>query len=183
MYRLILFGFLIVLLSCKQQPRPKTEQRPVSKFYDFNLKVDIINPFAGVDSEFLYANAGDYFDEVERQVIEAKNFKPNTLYLIPIFENINKVAKKDTFQIKLTNKQIDTLYSLVTALFDVSKRNIAIDSIPPSPSYNDGLSIYVELDLMSRGNKYMTKFNFGSELEQNKGAYLYKYLLKLKNNR
>ena len=183
MYRLIFFVLCLPLLSCRQQIRPKTEQQPFYKFYDFNLKIDVINPFAGVDSEFLYVNAGDYFDEVERKVIDAKYFKSNSLYLIPIFENLNKVGNKDTFQIKITNGQIDTLYSLVTALFDVNKTNITLDTIPPPPSYNDGLSIYVELDLMLRGNKYMTQLTFGNEQEQNKGAYLYKYLLKLKNNR
>ena len=111
-------------------------------------------------------------------------FKPNTLYLIPIFENLNKVEKKDTFQIRVADAELDTLYSLVTALFHVKDRNITSDSMPrPSAFYSDGLSLYAELDLYFRGNKYMTQLNFGNEQEQNNGAYLYKYLLKLKNNR
>src|SRR5687768_13835442 len=142
MRRLFVLVFFLFLLSCKQQPHVKPEQRPSYKFYDFNLKIDIINPFAGVDTEFLYANTGDYYDEVEQKVFNEGHFKPNTIYLIPIFENLNKVGKKDTFQIKITNPQIDTLYSLVTDLFDVTKKNIASDSITPPPSYNDGLSLY-----------------------------------------
>ena len=183
MYRLILLGICLLLFGCRHQSKPKEKQWQTYKFYDFNLKIDIVNPFAGVDTEYLYVNGGDFFDEVEHKVTEAKYFKPNTIYMIPIFENLNKVGKKDTLEINISSEQIDTLYSLVTALFDLNKRNIALDSIPPPPSYNDGLSVYVELDLMFRGNKYMTQLNFGNEQQPNKGAYLYKYLLKMKNNR
>lgn len=188
MDRLILLGLIVIPISCNDQNQlqqiNKNQNHGLYKFYDFNLKVEIINPFKGIESRYLYVNSGmDYFDQSNDSVISRESFKSNTLCYIDVFENLNNNSKiKDTLKIQIDNSQIDTLYQLASELFKIGTKNISTDSISQPPKYTDGLAANVELDLGFRGNKYLTQLSFGSEHQDNNFTILYKYLLKLRNS-
>ena len=50
------------LYSCSnKQNSKKLDDKTSFRYYDFNLNIDIINPFTGLESRMFILNAGDEF--------------------------------------------------------------------------------------------------------------------------
>lgn len=152
---------LLFLLSCSQ--RQNTNQRSdktLFRYYDFNLNVDIVDPFTGLESRMLILNAGDeFYDELSDTLYFVQNPKPEALYFIKYNPNENLRQNKhlktvgDTTLVQLTKAQLDTVYSLASKVFCIDRSNISKDSIPPPP-LGDAKIARLVLDLKFRGDNY-----------------------------
>jgi hypothetical protein len=178
---------LLFLYSCSQ--RQDTNQRSdktLFKNYDFNLNVDIVDPFTGLENRMLILNGGDeFYDELLDTLYFVQNPKPDALYFIEynpdknLRHNRHRKTVGDTTLVQLTKSQIDTVYSLASKVFYLDSNNVSRDSIPPPP-LGDAKTSRVVLDLKFRGDNY-------SRLVKKTGdkdfQLLYNYLLTKKNSR
>src|SRR5437867_813969 len=139
MLRLTIAGLILFILpSCTEQnpfldnDKKVTEKR--FRFYDFNVTVDILNPYLGHENRFLILNNGmDLYDEQGKH-ITIKDFKPQTLYYISYkraLSNRNRIEGIDTTVIELKKEQLDTIYYLTVKLFNIDTANLSKDTIPP----------------------------------------------------
>lgn len=177
----------LFLISCSE--RQNTEQpkdKKLFKFYDFNLNVDIVDPFTGLESRMLILNGGDeFYDEFSDTLYFVQNPKPDALYFIRYNPTENYRQNKhqktvgDTTLVLLTKPQIDTVYSLASKVFHLDTDNVSKDSIPPPP-LGDAKIARVVFDLKFRGDNY-------SRLVKKTGdkdfQLLYNYLSTRENSR
>jgi hypothetical protein len=158
---LIASFILLYLYSCSDRQNTNRPNNITGfKYYDFNLNVDIIDPFTGLESRMLILNAGDeFYDELSDTLYFVQHPKPDALYFIKYNPNENLRQNKDrktvgdTTLVLLTKSQIDTIYNLASKIFHLDSNNASRDSIPPPP-LGDAKIARVVLDLKFRGDNY-----------------------------
>ena len=177
----------LFLYSCSNKQNPnKPDDKTPFRYYDFNLNIDIINPFIGLESRMLILNAGDeFYDELSDSLYFVQNPKSDIIYFIDYVPNENVRHKKqyktlgDTAIVQLTKPQLDTIFNMISKVFQFDTINISNDSIPRPPLEHAKIA-KVTLDLKFRGDNY-------SRLVKNTGEkdfkHLYNYLLSKKQSR
>jgi hypothetical protein len=151
---------ILFLYSCseRQNADPTNDNKPF-RYYDFNLNVDIVDPFTGLESRMLILNAGDeFYDELSDTLFFVQQPKPDALYFIKYNQNATQQNKHqktvtDTTLVWLIKSQIDTVYNLTSKIFYLDSNNISRDSIP-LPPLGDAKIARVVLDLKFRGDYY-----------------------------
>ncbi len=189
MVRLIITTLVcLYVVSCtsNKQPDSRNIQAKLPLFYNFNIGVDIVSPFNGLESRFLIINSGtDFYDQQIDSIVHLQQARPYFLYSIAYNRsssqqkrNENSFQTGDTIFTKLSLSQLDTIYSLTLDLFDITKETNT-DSIPPPPS-GDHNNAMVTLDHNFRGDLYSTHVK-----DISKGSFtkLYNYLSSKKNSR
>jgi hypothetical protein len=175
---------LLFLHSCsEQQNSNQRKNKTLFKYYDFNLNVDMVDPFKGLENRMLILNAGDeFYDKLSDTMYFVQNPKPGALYFIQYKNNENLQNKQrkivgDTTLIQLTKSQLDTVFSLASKVFYIDSNNVSSDSIPPPP-LGDARFARVILDLKFRGDSYsrLVKKTSNEDFQR-----LYNYLFLKKN--
>jgi hypothetical protein len=177
----------LFLYSCSaKQNTNQHSDKPPFRYYDFNLNVDIVDPFTGLESRMLILNGGDeFYDEFSDTLYFVQNRKPDALYFIKYDPNENLRQNKhrktvgDTTLVELTKSQIDTVCSLASKVFYIDSNNFSRDSMPPPP-FGDAKIARVVLDLKFRGDNYS---RFVKKTGDEDFQFLYNYLLTKKNSR
>jgi hypothetical protein len=178
---------LLLLCSCSgKQDTNQPNDKELFKYYDFNLNVDIVDPFTGLENRMLILNGGDeFYDALSDTVYFVQKPKPDALYFIRYNPNENLRQYKhrktvgDTTLVQLTKSQIDTVYSLASKVFYFDTNNVSRDSIPPPP-LGDAKIARVVLDLKFRGDNYQRIVKKTSDEDF---QLLYNYLIRMKNSR
>jgi len=177
----------LFLFSCSNKQNPnKPDDKRTFRYYDFNLNIDIINPFTGLESRILILNSGDeFYDELSDTMYFVQDPKPGVIYFIDYLPNENVRHNKqyktlgDTALVQLTKPQLDTIFNMVSMVLQLDTTNISKDSIPRPPLGHAKIA-KVMLDLKFRGDNY-------SRLVKNTGEkdfeHLYNYLLSKKQSR
>ena len=179
---------LLFLYSCSgKQDSSQPNKMPDFRYYDFNLNVDVIDPFTGLENRMLILNVGDeFYDELSDNFYFLQNPTPDALYFIQYNSNENLQQNNnpgetvgDTTIVLLTKLQIDTIYILASKVFRVDTTNLSRDSIP-FPPLGDAKNARVVFDLKFRGDKYS---RIVKKMGDEDFHRLYSYLLTKKNSR
>lgn len=173
------------LYSCSERGSRKPHSNQTTfRYYDFNLHVDLIDPFTGLENRMLILSGDEFYDEVTDSLYIVHNPKSESLYFIKYNanqsarENTQLKTRGDTTLVPLTKLQLDTVYTLASKFFCLDSNNISKDTIPPPPS-GDSKIARVVLELKLRGDNYSRLIKKTGE--QNFQS-LYQYLLKQKNS-
>ncbi|TGE29879.1 hypothetical protein [Hymenobacter metallicola] len=141
------------------------EKKPAARqfrFYDFDLIVTIRDAVGGIRERYILANLKPTNRRENSGIGPAVRLGPDTLHLVKYATSSNRQKRirqladpRDTTRLALRPGQLDTLYSLTTALFALPPaQNLTPDSLPPPPAAAGDLSATVELNLGPRGNHY-----------------------------
>lgn len=144
-------GFSLVLLalsclvgSCKQQSRSQHEQDDLP--YDYRVAVEDMNPFAGVQASFV----------VETRFSNQTGHEQPALYALSNYQVVSAKEKNvfpatrqvpfDTRQVDLRRGQMDTIYQLARAIFQLpttpSFRTAASRAYPPMHDMDNYLRVH-----------------------------------------
>jgi len=174
--RVTIFYFFLIcflLTSCKgkkendsitellnQNMEQKTNNGKLYRFYDFNICVDVIS-HQGQCVRYLICNISGQYSEHRSEI--QYSLKENTLYRIDYKFDWDKINHEyqiylhpiDTVEVRLTNKQMDKIYTLTHSVFKLgSSKNESCDSIPPPPPLYDGPNAIITFDRCFRGDSF-----------------------------
>ena len=137
MVRPLFIGFLYVfVLSCSNRQSDTRvnakHKEQFYRFYDFNVNMEVYSPNGMLKSKYLILNSGiRYDDERIRQEMEARHSNNDILYYVsyqhPPEQYSNNTGRPiDTVTIPLEKPQLDSIYSLAVAAFDLElKTNLS----------------------------------------------------------
>lgn len=159
--------FLIVLLllgACSnEQDSPSKEIQKQVRFYDYELTIEFVNPFLGLEKNYSLAS-----DSLK--------------ILNNLFSEAGKLINTQSSVRALTKPQLDTVYTYAAELFSVDKENLTNELIPRPPS-GEGYMARVTFDLRFRGDSYVRDVRKLDTLTGNPFSRLYNYILTTQRSR
>jgi hypothetical protein len=195
MNRIISILFQVLLLSSCSQDRVGIVEEAQYRFYDFDVLVEVTDPWLGPEEKFIIENTGNgFYDDVKGEWTESALSAEVLHYVSYKYsrgpnhnppESRDVLVKIDTVSAELSKAQLDTVYTLAMEIFKSHNReNVSQDSVPPNLLRYHGNSAKVELDMGLRGDKYRADIRYASLKYRNNKNYgvLYDYLNKIKNN-
>jgi hypothetical protein len=206
--RSTLFIIFIVglLISCNQKKTDnlKPNETQMYRFYDFNMTLDISCGLMGCEDIYQYIFCGEptliNFNHKPVESKEVQNFKDitpehcNYLDTMTLYYIVKKrclwnslgVAEQDknendTSKFRLSKKQVDSLFILITSLFILPfKENLSKYTIPPPPA-PDGCGALLTLDLGFRGGEYSMSLDYYDSANLNSKLF-FEYLINIRKN-
>jgi hypothetical protein len=150
---LLLIIPLILFISCNQPTSLDNDKsKELFRHYNFSITIDVTHLLYNNDFNYKYV-INKNFDLPENY--PTYNFSKKKLYYITynfMKPNKNQEYKRmpiDTVSFRLTEQQLDSIYSLTTKLFEIEPTNLTLDTAYQSYIYDGFIS---DIQLVSNKN-------------------------------
>jgi hypothetical protein len=163
MNRALLIALIFLAACSNKQPRLSNEKQQQTRFYDYKLSIEFLDPFLGLERSY--------------------TLNPDTLTILNnAFNKEDKLSKTDSISLHLTKPQLDTIYTYAAELFAIDKENLTDVSIP-HPPYDEGNMARVTFDLNFRGDRYVRDVRKIDTTIDNSFFRLYRFIVKIQSSR
>jgi hypothetical protein len=159
-----LVAALIFLAACSNnQDSTINESQKQTRFYDYELSIEFLNPFLGLEKSYFLA-------------LDSLTVRNNT------FSKEGKLINTERNIRALTKPQLDSVYTYAAELFSVNKQNLTNEPIPRPPS-GEGSMARVTFDLRFSGDRYVRDVRKLDIHTENPFSRLYNYILTTQRSR